>query len=233
MSHYGLQLQWVIDLGNCSTAKGTANYSCTTEAQCINSQTGDGHACKCLPGYEGSGYSKGTACIKRVEYFWWLKRQQLKHAGDKNFLENGGIEMEQRFASMGGRKSLLMFSEKELEIASNNYKTSTVSRKTLVLGKKAANRHRDGRRLWYFSTLVLGKKAANRHRDGRRDSRLCGSRIRVRSNQFTEKSDVYSFGVVLVELFAGLQPVLSRQGEMYTLSSHLISTIDGGGLTES
>ncbi|GLJ24170.1 hypothetical protein SUGI_0461110 [Cryptomeria japonica] len=54
----------------------------------------------------------------------------------------------------------------------------------------------------------------------------------VRSNQFTEKSDVYSFGVVLVELLTGLQPVLSREGEVYTLSSHLISTIDSGSLAE-
>ncbi|GLJ24169.1 hypothetical protein SUGI_0461100 [Cryptomeria japonica] len=60
--HYGLRLQWGIDLGNCSTAKGTANYSCATEAQCINSQTGDGHDCKCLPGYVGTGYSKGSGC---------------------------------------------------------------------------------------------------------------------------------------------------------------------------
>ncbi|XP_057862765.2 wall-associated receptor kinase 2-like [Cryptomeria japonica] len=192
--HYGLLLQWGIDHGNCSIVKGTANYSCATEAECIDSPTGDAHTCKCFPGYEGTGYSNSTGCTDVDECslgdlnqcvepsagglctdlpgsyncsctkdytgdgfqngtrcqppssnnslipavigfvsslsgitfgvaasFWWLRRRQLKYAGDKNFIKNGGVELHERIVSMGGRKSLRMFSERELEIASNNY----------------------------------------------------------------------------------------------------------------
>ncbi|GLJ24138.1 hypothetical protein SUGI_0460460 [Cryptomeria japonica] len=115
-------------------AKGTPNYSCATVARCIDPQAGDGHVCKCLEGYEGNGYTNGTGCTGsvfsfiRVSFaagglFWFLRRRQLKYAGDQNFIENGGIELQERIASMGGRKGLRMFSEKELQIASNNYST--------------------------------------------------------------------------------------------------------------
>ncbi|XP_057862760.2 wall-associated receptor kinase-like 1 [Cryptomeria japonica] len=56
-------------------------------------------------------------------FFWWLRRRRLKHAADKNFIKNGGVELQERIALMGGRKSLRMFSETELKIASNNYST--------------------------------------------------------------------------------------------------------------
>ncbi|GLJ53319.1 hypothetical protein SUGI_1136930 [Cryptomeria japonica] len=41
----------------------------------------------------------------------------------QEFIKNGGVELQERIASMGGRKSLRMFSETELKIASNNYST--------------------------------------------------------------------------------------------------------------
>ncbi|GLJ24086.1 hypothetical protein SUGI_0459360 [Cryptomeria japonica] len=47
---------------NCSTAEGTADYSCSINAKCMDSPSRRGHVCKCLPGYEGNGYSNGTAC---------------------------------------------------------------------------------------------------------------------------------------------------------------------------
>ncbi|GLJ34716.1 hypothetical protein SUGI_0698620 [Cryptomeria japonica] len=59
--HYGLRLEWGIGHGDCLTAKGTANYSCAGTAQCSNA-IGGGHVCKCLTGYEGTGYSNGTGC---------------------------------------------------------------------------------------------------------------------------------------------------------------------------
>ncbi|GLJ24134.1 hypothetical protein SUGI_0460370 [Cryptomeria japonica] len=191
--HYGMRLQWGIGNGNCSTAKGKANYFCADAGECLNTTRG-AYVCKCLTGYEGSGYSKGTGCTDVDEcsegglnqgfepsqggichnlpgtyncscakhyrgdgfqngtrcqspssnnslrsaiigflssfvgvsfaacgLFWCLRRRQLKYAGDKNFIENGGVEMEERIASMGGRKSLRMFSEIELKTASNNY----------------------------------------------------------------------------------------------------------------
>ncbi|KAH9307579.1 hypothetical protein KI387_035490, partial [Taxus chinensis] len=59
---YGLRVNWGIGQQNCSIDKSTANYSCSSNAECINSPTGEGHVCKCLPGYEGTGYSNGTSC---------------------------------------------------------------------------------------------------------------------------------------------------------------------------
>ncbi|GLJ23870.1 hypothetical protein SUGI_0453590 [Cryptomeria japonica] len=60
--HYGLSLEWGISHQNCSTAKGTSNFSCAMNAACINAQIGVGHSCKCLLEYEGDGYSNDTGC---------------------------------------------------------------------------------------------------------------------------------------------------------------------------
>ncbi|GLJ24240.1 hypothetical protein SUGI_0462190 [Cryptomeria japonica] len=43
-------------------AKATINYSCSINAECIDSPSGKGHVCKCFPGYKGNGYFKGTDC---------------------------------------------------------------------------------------------------------------------------------------------------------------------------
>ncbi|XP_057858816.1 wall-associated receptor kinase 2 [Cryptomeria japonica] len=59
---YGLRLNWGIGLENCSMAKETANYSCSSKAECIDSPSGKGYVCRCLPGYEGNGYFNGTDC---------------------------------------------------------------------------------------------------------------------------------------------------------------------------
>ncbi|XP_059076360.1 wall-associated receptor kinase 3-like [Cryptomeria japonica] len=61
-AYYGLRLNWGISLQNCSMATATANYSCSFNAECLDSPSGQGHVCKCLPGYEGNDYSNGTAC---------------------------------------------------------------------------------------------------------------------------------------------------------------------------
>ncbi|KAH9307583.1 hypothetical protein KI387_035494, partial [Taxus chinensis] len=67
---YGLRLDWSISRSNCSQAKGTSSYSCADKAECINKEKvlvrntpDNGHACKCLRGYEGDGYSNGTSCM--------------------------------------------------------------------------------------------------------------------------------------------------------------------------
>ncbi|XP_057855889.1 wall-associated receptor kinase 2 isoform X2 [Cryptomeria japonica] len=57
---YGLRLNWGIGLHNCSTAKATTNYSCSSNGECIDSPSRKGHVCRCLPGYEGNGYFNGT-----------------------------------------------------------------------------------------------------------------------------------------------------------------------------
>ncbi|GLJ24261.1 hypothetical protein SUGI_0462610 [Cryptomeria japonica] len=59
---YGLRLKWGIGQGRCSKAIGTANYSCSINAECIDSPSEEGYVCKCLPRYEGNGYSNGTDC---------------------------------------------------------------------------------------------------------------------------------------------------------------------------
>ncbi|GLJ24321.1 hypothetical protein SUGI_0464050 [Cryptomeria japonica] len=59
---YGLRLNWGIGLQNCSMAKSTADCSCSSNAECMKSPSWMGHVCKCLPGYEGNGYSNGTGC---------------------------------------------------------------------------------------------------------------------------------------------------------------------------
>ncbi|GLJ24105.1 hypothetical protein SUGI_0459770 [Cryptomeria japonica] len=61
-AYYGLRLSWGISLQNCSMAKATTNYSCSSNAECFDSPSGVGHVCRCLPGYEGNGYSNGTDC---------------------------------------------------------------------------------------------------------------------------------------------------------------------------
>ncbi|GLJ24083.1 hypothetical protein SUGI_0459320 [Cryptomeria japonica] len=59
---YGLHLNWGVGHQNCSTAQGTSNYSCSINADCLESPSGLGHVCRCLPGYEGNGYLNGTDC---------------------------------------------------------------------------------------------------------------------------------------------------------------------------
>ncbi|GLJ24104.1 hypothetical protein SUGI_0459630 [Cryptomeria japonica] len=61
-AYYGLRLNWGIGLENCSMAKTTVNYSCSSNAECIDSPSRKGYVCKCLPGYEGNGYTNGTDC---------------------------------------------------------------------------------------------------------------------------------------------------------------------------
>ncbi|XP_057844243.2 putative wall-associated receptor kinase-like 16 [Cryptomeria japonica] len=54
---------------------------------------------------------------------WCLSMRCLKHARDTNFLQNGWMQLQESIASMGGRKSLRIVSQRELEIDSNNYST--------------------------------------------------------------------------------------------------------------
>ncbi|GLJ24354.1 hypothetical protein SUGI_0464910 [Cryptomeria japonica] len=193
-AYHGLRLNWGISLQNCSMAKATANYSCaSSNAECIDSPSGQGHVCRCLPGYEGNGYSNGTDCTDTDEckgsnmcvgaeeggichnfagtyncscaegykgdgfhngtrcisrssnylklaiigavssfvgvsmvacgLFWCLSMRRSKHAREKNFRQNGGIQLQERIASMGGKESLKIFSERELEMASNKFST--------------------------------------------------------------------------------------------------------------
>lgn len=70
---YGLRLNWGIGGGNCSDAKAMGNYSCSSNAECIESPTWRGHVCKCLPGYEGNGYSNGTGCKGKTSALLFIK----------------------------------------------------------------------------------------------------------------------------------------------------------------
>ncbi|XP_057844246.2 putative wall-associated receptor kinase-like 11 [Cryptomeria japonica] len=124
--------------------------------------------CSCRKGYKGDGYRNGSRCVsKNSNYlklaitgsvssfvgvsivacglFWWLSMRRLKHAREKNFRQNGGILFQERIASMGGKESFRMFSERELEIASNKFSTelgkggfATVYKGVLVDGMHVA-----------------------------------------------------------------------------------------------
>ncbi|XP_057816850.2 wall-associated receptor kinase 3-like [Cryptomeria japonica] len=61
-AYYGIRLNWGIGEQDCAMAKDTTDYSCVPNAECLDSPSGKGHVCKCLPGYEGNGYSNGTDC---------------------------------------------------------------------------------------------------------------------------------------------------------------------------
>ncbi|XP_057855882.2 wall-associated receptor kinase 3-like [Cryptomeria japonica] len=65
---YGLRLNWAIGLENCSMAKETTNYSCSSKAECIDFPSRKGYVCRCLPGYEGNGYFNGTDCTGAKGY---------------------------------------------------------------------------------------------------------------------------------------------------------------------
>ncbi|GLJ24090.1 hypothetical protein SUGI_0459400 [Cryptomeria japonica] len=43
---YGLRLNWGVGHQNCSTAQGTTNYSCSANAECLESPSGRGHVCR-------------------------------------------------------------------------------------------------------------------------------------------------------------------------------------------
>ncbi|GLJ24419.1 hypothetical protein SUGI_0466310 [Cryptomeria japonica] len=60
--YYGIRLNWGVGEKDCAMAKETTDYSCASNAGCLDSPSGKGHVCKCLPGYEGNGYSNGTDC---------------------------------------------------------------------------------------------------------------------------------------------------------------------------
>ncbi|GLJ24422.1 hypothetical protein SUGI_0466360 [Cryptomeria japonica] len=60
--YYGIRLNWGFGEKDCAMAKETTDYSCASNAECLDSPSGKGHVCKCLPGYEGNGYSNGTDC---------------------------------------------------------------------------------------------------------------------------------------------------------------------------
>ncbi|XP_057819828.2 wall-associated receptor kinase 3-like [Cryptomeria japonica] len=61
-AYFGLRLNWGIGQKNCSADRATTEYSCSSNAECIDSPTRTGHVCKCPLGYEGNGYVNGTHC---------------------------------------------------------------------------------------------------------------------------------------------------------------------------
>ncbi|GLJ24430.1 hypothetical protein SUGI_0466500 [Cryptomeria japonica] len=84
-AYYGLRLNWGIGSQSCSTVKPTANYSCSIKAECIESPSGDGHVCRCLPGYQGNGYYNGTDCTDINECTSYTNRSMCIET------EKGGI----------------------------------------------------------------------------------------------------------------------------------------------
>ncbi|GLJ24133.1 hypothetical protein SUGI_0460340 [Cryptomeria japonica] len=132
-----------IDIDECSDK--TLNMCVGQEEGGICLNLAGSYNCSCAHGYKGDGFTNGKKCLSPQSkttlisgligsissfivvsmvacgLFWCLRRRRLKNAKERNFRQNGGLLLQERIASMGGRKGLRIFSERELQIASKNY----------------------------------------------------------------------------------------------------------------
>ncbi|GLJ24130.1 hypothetical protein SUGI_0460310 [Cryptomeria japonica] len=155
------------DIDECSDKK--LNMCVGAEEGGICHNLAGSYNCSCANTYMGDGFRNGTKCVSPQSkntlksgiigsvssflivsvaacgLFWCLRRRRLKQAKERNFRQNGGLLLQERIASMGGRKGLRIFSETELQIASKNYSTelrkggfATVYKGVLVDGTPVA-----------------------------------------------------------------------------------------------
>ncbi|GLJ24120.1 hypothetical protein SUGI_0460000 [Cryptomeria japonica] len=209
-------------------------------------------------GYKGDGFQNGTGCVSKSSIsvksviiasgiLWCLSMRCLKHARDTNFLQNGWMQLQESIASMGGRKSLRIVSQRELEIDSNNYSTELGKEAIAYVHLQASQPifHRDIKSLNILLDNTFTAKVADfgisklLPSDERHLSTILPSGTPgyvdpefVKSTHFTDKSDVFNFGVVLVEISTCLMAVLSTEGSMCGLSDHFLSVINENHFTE-
>ncbi|GLJ24100.1 hypothetical protein SUGI_0459560 [Cryptomeria japonica] len=131
-----------IDIDECSSEGVNMCVGVEDGGKCTNLE--GFYSCSCAKGYIGDGFRNGTRCVSKISndlrtaiigsissfvgvsvvasgLLWWRRIRRLENARLKNFEENGGKELENLLDSMGGKKSLKLFSERELETASKNY----------------------------------------------------------------------------------------------------------------
>ncbi|XP_057859090.2 wall-associated receptor kinase 2-like [Cryptomeria japonica] len=170
---YGLRLNLGIGLHNCS---------CSSNAECIESPSGKGHVCRCLPRYEGNGYLNGTdytdieecsdkklnmcvgedgggsvssfvgACLGASFVVWWLKKCHLKVVEAKYFQQ-----LQQHITYRVGRESLRMFSAKELAGASKKWCWEVAASELCLKPKQALNLEGEQRFLSWASRRASKK----------------------------------------------------------------------------
>ncbi|XP_072987354.1 wall-associated receptor kinase 17-like [Typha latifolia] len=112
---------------------------------CINEQ--GSVSCSCPRGMSGDGRKKGSGCQKSFPLYlvlgvslgllfilvtgsflsyWGLKKRKLLKMKEEFFIQNGGLLLQQRFASQGIDATSKIFTAEELEKATNKYDESQI-----------------------------------------------------------------------------------------------------------
>ncbi|KAM0953543.1 putative protein kinase RLK-Pelle-WAK family [Dioscorea sansibarensis] len=131
------------DIDECASDQKTHNCSML----CVN--TPGSYYCSCPRGYYGDGKINGTACTKKSKLLqlvlgcalgslfflmvgiwlscWALRSRRINKLREKFFEQNGGLLMQQLLSSHNrGSKSSRIFTENELDQATDNYNESRV-----------------------------------------------------------------------------------------------------------
>ncbi|XP_039127975.1 wall-associated receptor kinase 2-like [Dioscorea cayenensis subsp. rotundata] len=131
------------DINECASDQMTHNCSML----CVN--TPGSYYCSCPHGYQGDGKINGTGCTKKSKLlqivlgcalgslfflmvgiwlsYWAIRNRRMNKLREKFFEQNGGLLMQQLLSSHKiGTKSACIFTEKELELATDNYNESRV-----------------------------------------------------------------------------------------------------------
>ncbi|KAM3223861.1 hypothetical protein ACQJBY_057321 [Aegilops geniculata] len=133
-------LDWAIrNVGNCSAARRNAtDFACRggTRSKCFDVTNGPGYRCNCSKGYQGNPYLDEGCIGVSVGVFlsvfmcFWLylglQKRKLIKAKQSFFEHNGGVILQQQMRSYsgtagGGGGGFKIFSEEELEKATNNF----------------------------------------------------------------------------------------------------------------
>ncbi|XP_065617834.1 wall-associated receptor kinase 2 [Quercus suber] len=145
-------LDWAIGNETCQVARYTENYICGGNSTCIDLKNRSGYRCQCRDGYRGNPYLK-DGC-QGIQYTWaaldfnissagigisfitmlvgstWLylivNKRKLIRLKEKFFKQNGGLILEQLRRQEGSTETTKIFTEEELQKATNNYNESRI-----------------------------------------------------------------------------------------------------------
>ncbi|XP_039128002.1 wall-associated receptor kinase 2-like [Dioscorea cayenensis subsp. rotundata] len=131
------------DINECDSDQKTHNCSML----CVN--TPGSYYCSCPHGYDGDGKINGTGCTKKSKLlqivlgcalgsllflmvgiwlsYWATRNRRMNKLREKFFEQNGGLLMQQLLSSHNrGSKSARIFTENELDLATDNYNESRI-----------------------------------------------------------------------------------------------------------